>query len=250
MPGLPSSNPKKDLKLFKKLFSDENFKPDQVKIYPCQVLPGSELVKLYKQGKYEPYSLNELISLLTKMKLLVPHYCRIMRIMREIPPKYMVAGTKRIDLRKILDAELKKQGKRCKCIRCREIGLFARDHPNIKIDNHLALKEYVYQASQGKEIFLELVNKDSIIFGLCRLRINKDKTAFVRELHVYGPQTEIGKHGNIQHKGLGTKLMKEAEKIAKSEKCNLIKVISGVGVREYYRKLGYALSGAYMVKRI
>ena len=103
MPGLPGSDKEKDLKLFKKLFIDPSFKPDQIKIYPCQVLPGSELVKLYKKGKYELYKLEELIDLLIKFKLSTPHYCRIMRVMREIPPKYMVAGTKRIDLRKILN---------------------------------------------------------------------------------------------------------------------------------------------------
>jgi len=250
MPGLPGSNPKKDLKLFRKLFSDEQFKPDQIKIYPCQVLPGSGLAKIYKEGKYLPYSLEELVPLLIKMKLSVPNYCRIMRIMREIPPKYMIAGTKRIDLRKVLNEELKKGNKRCNCIRCREIGIAVRDKR--EIDNKLMFKKYEYPASQGREIFLEFVNKDNIIFGLCRFRINKDKTAFVRELHVYGPQIELGMKDKekFQHKGLGQRLMKEAEKIAKSEKCSQIKVISGVGVREYYRKLGYSFSEPYMVKNL
>ncbi|MEM2956463.1 MAG: tRNA uridine(34) 5-carboxymethylaminomethyl modification radical SAM/GNAT enzyme Elp3 [Candidatus Pacearchaeota archaeon] len=252
MPGLPGSNPEKDLKLFKKLFSDERFRPDQIKIYPCQVLPGSELVKLYKEGKYEPYSLDELIPLLIKFKLTVPRYCRIMRIMREIPPRYMIAGTKRIDLRKVLAEELRKQNKKCKCIRCREVGLFLRDNPQTKLDNTLTFKKTEYSASQGKELFLEIVNKDDIIFGLCRLRINKDKTAFIRELHVYGPQTEIGKKNksSYQHKGLGSQLIKEAENIAKKEKCKILNVISGVGVREYYRRLGYSLSGYYMKKTL
>ena len=249
MPGLPGSNAKNDLNLFKKLFSDENFKPDQVKIYPTQVLPGSEIAEWYNKGKYEPYSVEELIKILTQMKLSVPHYCRIMRVMREIPPKYLIAGTKRLDLRKVLDEELKKQNKKCQCIRCREIGFFIRDHPKMKIDSHLALKKYEYKASKGKEFFIELINKDNLIFGLIRLR-KVGNTLMVRELHIYGPQTEIGKQGNIQHKGLGHKLMKEAEKIAKSEGCSEIKVISGVGVREYYRKLGYFLNEFYMVKDI
>jgi len=186
------------------------------------------------------------------MKLSVPHYCRIMRVMREIPPKYMIAGTKRIDLRKVLNEELKKSGKKCKCIRCREIGLFIRDNPKAKIDNNLALKRYNYQASEGKEIFLEFINKGNIIFGLCRLRINKDKAAFIRELHVYGPELEIGESNKnlFQHKGLGQKLMKEAEKIAKSEGCKILNVISGVGVRQYYQKLGYSFSEPYMAKNL
>ena len=254
MPGLPGSNPKNDMKLFRKLFSCGDFKPDQIKVYPCQVLPGSELAEWYKNGKYEPYSLEELIKILTEMKLLVPHYCRIMRIMREIPPKYMIAGTKRIDLRKVLDERLKKSGKSCKCIRCREIGIFLRDNPKSKIDSNLMLKKYQYSASQGKEFFLEIVNKDNIIFGLCRLRINKDKAAFIRELHVYGQSLSLGKKPSgkkeIQHSGLGSQLMQEAAKIAKQEKCKIINVISGVGVREYYRRLGYSLDGFYMAKSL
>jgi elongator complex protein 3 len=256
MPGLPGSNPKKDLQLFKKLFSSQDFKPDQIKIYPCQVLPGSELAEWYKNGKYEPYSTEELVKVLTAMKLSVPHYCRIMRVMREIPPKYMIAGTKRIDLRKVLNEEIKKSGKKCKCIRCREIGLFIRDNPKAKIDNNLYLKRYDYNASDGKEIFLEFINKENIIFGLCRLRIIRGsgsaKTAFVRELHVYGPEIEIGKLDKnlFQHKGLGRKLMKQAEELAKAEGCKVLNVISGVGVREYYLRLGYHFSDQYMAKNL
>lgn len=249
MPGLPGSNPSKDLKLFKKLFSDEKFRPDQIKIYPTQVLPGSELVEIYRKGEYKPYSLEQLQDLLLKMKLYVPHYCRIMRIMREIPPKYMVAGTKRIDLRKILAQELKEHNKKCQCIRCREIGFILRDNPKKWIDDKLMIKIYEYKASGKKEIFLEFVNKDNIIFGLCRLRILKG-IGMIRELHVYGPQIEIGKEGKIQHRGLGQKLLQEAEILAKKNKCSVMKVISGVGVREYYKKLGYSLSNEYMVKNL
>jgi elongator complex protein 3 len=108
-----------------------------------------------------------------------------------------------------------------------------------------------YPASQGKEIFLQIINPLHIIFALCRIRINKDKTAIIRELHTFGKQVKLKENlDEIQHHGLGKKLMKEAEKIAKQNKCNLIKVISGVGVREYYKKLGYSLSDEYMVKNI
>lgn len=249
MPGLPGSNMKKDISLFKKLFSDERFKPDQLKIYPCQVIKGSELEKIYIKGKYEPYSDKELVFLLMELKKLVPEYCRIMRVMREIPPSYLVAGTLRIDLRKVIGEEMRKKHIKCRCIRCREIGLILRDNHYKKIDNTLRIKTLSYNASEGKEFFLQFVNKDNIIFGLCRLRI-KDNIAFIRELHVFGKQTEIGKKGNVQHKGIGKTLMKEAEKMAKKEKCRRIYVISGVGAREYYRKLGYVLEGDYMAKRL
>jgi len=255
MPGLPGSSLKKDIELFKKVFSSSDFKPDQIKIYPCQVLKGAELEKIYRDGGYQPYKEDELIQLLLKLKLMVPRYCRIMRIMREIPPTYLVAGTKRIDLRKILQEELIRRKKVCKCIRCREIGFAIRDSKK-HIDNALILEKTQYLASHGKEIFLEFTNKDDILFGLCRLRIvinGKNKIMLVRELHVYGKQLKLkekGKKGEAQHIGLGKKLMQEAEKIARKEKCSVIKVISGIGVREYYAKLNYKLEGAYMVKKL
>ena len=171
--------------------------------------------------------------------------------MREIPPRYLVEGTRHIDLRKSIKELMERMNKKCRCIRCREIGFVKRDSKK-KIDSKIFLDTLEYNASNGKEIFLQFVNKDRVLFGLCRLRIpGKSKTLFVRELHVYGPQAEIGKEGkDTQHKGLGTRLMKEAERIAKKEKCSEIKVISGVGVREYYRRLGYILKGPYMVKEI
>lgn len=254
MPGLPGSSLKKDIKLFEKVFSDAHFRPDQIKIYPTQVLKGAELEKIYYRGGYEPYKEEELIKLLLAMKLLVPKYCRIMRIMREIPPAYLVAGTKRIDLRKVLLEELIKQKKKCRCIRCREIGFVRRDS-RTEIDNHLKLERIDYKASEGKEIFLEFINKEDVLFGLCRLRFvgqGKEKFMFVRELHVYGQELKLNEKGNkkSQHMGLGKKLMKEAEKIARKEKCSEIKVISGIGVREYYKNMGYKLKEPYMIKKI
>ena len=246
MPGLPGSNFKKDLKMFKKLFEDEKFRPDQLKIYPCQVIKGSELEKIYYKEKYKPYTEKELIKLIIELKKIVPRYCRIMRVMREIPPDYLIAGTTRIDLRKVVVEEMKKQQVKCKCIRCREIGFALLKNKNI--DQKLKLNKISYNASKGKEIFLEIINKDDLIFGLIRLRI-VDKILFVRELHIYGPSIELGKKGKTQHTGLGKWLMKETEKIAKEKKCNKIKVISGVGVREYYRNLGYVLEEDYMVKK-
>ncbi|MFC1682374.1 elongator complex protein 3, partial [Nanoarchaeota archaeon] len=114
MPGLPGSNPKKDLQLFKKLFSDPNFKPDQIKIYPCQVMPCSELEDLYWNKKYKPYTKEQIEKLLIQMFKIIPRYCRVMRVMREIPPEYIVAGTKRIDLRKDIEEELRKNNTKLK----------------------------------------------------------------------------------------------------------------------------------------
>ena len=251
MPGLPGMNPEKDLKLFEKVFSDDNFKPDQLKIYPTQVIVGSELVGEFENKKYKPYSEQELVELIVKMKQKVPEYCRIMRIMREIPPQYLVAGTTRIDLRKVINQVMKQKDMRCKCIRCREIGFVQRDNPRKNIDMDLKMKIINYVASGERELFIEFVNNENVLFGLIRLRI-VGKTLFVRELHVHGPQIEIGKKdkGKFQHKGLGAMLMEQAEKIASALKCDEIKVISGVGVREYYKNLGYELNEEYMTKKV
>jgi elongator complex protein 3 len=290
MPGLPESNLKKDLQLFKKLFSDEKFKPDQIKIYPCQVIKGSELEKLYWEGKYKPYTKEETEKLLTEMLKIVPRYCRVMRIMREIPPEYLVAGTTRIDLRKDIEAELRKNNSKLEEIRYREIGFnptkpIHPTHPREK--DNLILKTTKYKASNGDEYFLEIVNEDDVLFGLLRLRIynssslcsdinekllmkntsgssiinskksranvnERGKLAIIRELHIYGQALKLGERKLVasQHSGLGKQLMKKAEEIAQDSGCRVLKVISGIGVREYYQKLGYNLENTYMVKEL
>jgi elongator complex protein 3 len=251
MLGLPGSNPNKDLSLFKELFKDEKYKPDQLKIYPCQVLKGSGLIKLYEKGKYTPYTKEQISNLLVKILKIVPEYCRVMRIMREIPPVYLVKGTERIDLRAEVEEKLKKDKIKLKEIRYREIGFAIRDLKRGKINTNLRLKKTEYNSSDNKEIFLQFVNKDNILFGLLRLRIRKD-SSIVREIHVYGQSEKIGikRKEGIQHQGLGKKLMEEAENITRKYKKKKIYVISGVGVREYYKKLGYHLEDEYMVKEI
>jgi len=295
MMGLPGSNIKKDLELFKKLFSDQKFKPDQLKLYPCQVMPNSELEKMYWEKKYKPYGREEIEKVLIEMLKLVPRYCRVMRVMREIPPEYLVAGTIRIDLRKEIENELRKKKSKLKEIRYREIGFALRDKREVNLD--LKLKITKYKAAKGDEYFLEIVNKDDILFGLLRLRVfeepatfcptpfhqanvvnskkasqskNINKRAIVREIHVYGQSLKLGEKGGIsqhsgllegaislrenaeqvQHKGLGKWLMNEAEKIVKKEKIKELSVISGIGVREYYKQLGYELKDTYMVKKL
>lgn len=255
MPGLPGSNYKKDIQLFKKIFSSDKFRPDQIKIYPCQVLKGAGLEKLYYNRKYVPYSKEQLQKLLVEFMKIVPEYCRVMRIMREIPQNYLVAGVSDIGLRKDLEEGIRSKKLKIKEIRFREIGFALRDGRLLR-ESALRVRKKVYSASNGKEIFLEAVNKDGILFGLLRLRLEKTKSvgAMVRELHVYGPTLNLGEHGDEswQHRGLGKELMAEAEKISKKSGYKKIKVISGVGVREYYFALGYKLdeNGVYMEKKI
>jgi elongator complex protein 3 len=255
MPGLPGSSMKKDIERFKEIFDSEDFRPDQIKLYPTQVMKNSELENQYNAGKYEPYSDSELVDLLIKLKSLVPKWCRVMRVMREIPPSYLVAGTKRIDLRNVVLEKMQKNGLHCQCIRCREVG-FALRHGRITKEelasSDVKLNKIEYPASGGTEVFLSFENPKEIIFGLCRLRVDGSKTALIRELHVFGPEVKLGAESErVQHKGLGTALMKEAERIATEHGCDKIKVISGVGVREYYKNLGYELDNEqYMSKGI
>jgi elongator complex protein 3 len=252
MPGIPGSNTKKDLKMLKEIFKSVKFKPDQIKIYPCQVLKGSGLESLYYGGEYTPYTKEQTQELIIKMLKIVPEYCRVMRIMREIPPSFLVAGIVNIDLRKDIEEKIREEGVKIKEMRFREIGFALRDKRKVNLD--VKIKKTEYKASNGKEVFLQAVNKDGILFGLLRLRLEKDRElpALVRELHVYGPALKLHEKGEeSQHLGLGRKLMKEAERIAKKDKRKTIKVISGVGVREYYSsKMGYVLDeeGIYMKK--
>ena len=246
MPGLPYSNMKKDMKMFKLIFSDERFKPDQLKIYPCQVIDNSPLANMYKRIGYVPYDQEKTKKIVNDIMKIIPAYCRVMRIMREIPKDKLIKGSVKLDVRKDVEEELRKQNIEIKEIRMREIGFNRKD-----LDLGTTLKILKYDSSNGKEYFLEMVNKDNILFGLLRLRIAQRK-AIVRELHIYGKALEIGMKGkkSSQHTGLGKVLLKEAEKIVRKAGIKELKIISGVGVRDYYRKLGYRLKEPYVVKRL
>ncbi|MCX6749619.1 MAG: tRNA uridine(34) 5-carboxymethylaminomethyl modification radical SAM/GNAT enzyme Elp3 [Candidatus Pacearchaeota archaeon] len=244
MPGLPGSNPRKDLKMFKEIFEKEEFRPDQLKLYPCQVVKTAPLAKLAKQMHYKPYTEKQTSEVLSKMYLEIPPYCRIMRVIREFPKETLVDGLTRLDLRKDIEIGLRNKKFKINEIRMREVGFNPKN-----LNQELKLNVLKYKASGGDEFFLEIVNKENILFGLLRLRLNK--VAMIRELHVYGQALELGAKGKIsQHKGLGKWLMEEAEKIAKQNKYKKIYVISGIGVREYYRKLGYKLEEPYMAKKL
>jgi len=239
MPGLPGATVKKDLAMFKKLFIDERFQPDQLKFYPTVVTRGSLLYKWWKAGKYKPYSDKALQNLIAACKKIVPPYVRIIRLIRDIPGESIIAGNLITNLRQVM----KDRGVVCRCIRCREAG-----DQKFKAEG-LKLKVIKYQASGGVEYFLNYESRDGkILYGFCRLRLGE--SAMIRELHVYGELVSVGKNKIIQHAGLGKMLMKEAEKIARQNSYKKIAVIAGVGVRGYYRKMGYKLENSYMVKNL
>jgi elongator complex protein 3 len=257
MPGLPGSSPEKDVEDFHRLFEDEAFKPDMLKVYPTLVLEQTGLYKLYKSGKYRAYSDDDLVNVIMEMKKMVPPHVRIMRVQREIESDDIVAGPKSGNLRQIVLARLKKQGHSCRCIRCREVGL-QKKYP---AENEVELKRADYAASGGDEAFLSFESRDGeTILGFLRLRkVNSPhrqellNAAIVRELHVYGQALAVGSEtdgASMQHRGYGMKLMQEAERIARDEMgAEKISVISAVGTREYYKtRLGYRQDGPYVSK--
>ncbi|MDR2966529.1 MAG: tRNA uridine(34) 5-carboxymethylaminomethyl modification radical SAM/GNAT enzyme Elp3 [Methanobacteriaceae archaeon] len=263
MPGLLAT-PNEDYEMFKEVFTNPNFKPDMVKIYPCLVTYGSKLYNLWKDGKYEPYSDDEAIDLIVKIKKILPKWVRTMRIQRDIPAKLIEAGVKKSNLGELVYNRLEEENINCKCIRCREIGHRINKSGNklkIKIDDFVIFQEE-YEATGGKEIFLSYEDKDEkTLAGFLRLRLPSsdahrkevDKnTAIVRELHVYGNMLKIGIKGKAagQHAGFGEKLLIKAEKVAIENKKSKLLIISGIGTRNYYRKFGYEKEGPYMSKKL
>lgn len=253
MPNLPRSSQKKDTQMFKTIFRDARFKPDWIKIYPCVVCANTGLHNMWERGGYTPYTKKELIGLLSEIKKMTPFWVRVARVFRDIPANKIKAGCKTSNIREIVQKNLKDQGWQCNCIRCREI----RDQyiPNEEI----ALFREDYSASKGKEIFLSFENKSRTkLFSVLRLRRPSqivlpvlEGTAIIRELQTFGLQVPISENKKApQHKGLGSRLIKEAGRIAKEEwGLKKIAVISGIGAREYYRrKHGYKLRATYMIK--
>ncbi len=258
MPGLPGSTPEKDLELSRKLFEDERFRPDGLKLYPTMVVGGTELEKWYRQGLYRPYDADTMINLLVDIKSLVPGYVRISRVLRDIPSQFIVAGC-RDSLRVPVKQRMKQRDVECRCIRCREYGHRAREGREIGTPR---LVRTDYMASGGREVFLSFEDEHETLFGLLRMRVQDDpvpglaptdsgKTTVIRELHVYGPEVPLSeqKEEAVQHRGLGKALLAEAERIAAGEfQSRQMIVLSGVGAKEYYRaEFGYRDDGGYMV---
>ena len=259
MPGL-FVDEKEDLKMFKRLFSDDNFKPDMLKIYPCLVTQGSELYDLWKEGKYAPYTDEEAVDLIVKIKKILPKWVRTMRIQRDIPSTLIEAGVKKSNLGELVYNRLEEENIDCQCIRCREIG-HKKTKKEYSLDDFKLFKES-YDACGGIENFLSIEDKnEESIAGFLRLRLPSenhfrpeitDSTALVRELHVYGNMIQIGdKNPSIgQHTGFGERLLKEAENIAADNGKEEVAIISGIGSRNYYRKFGYEKVGPYMIKKL
>ena len=259
MPGL-FVRQKEDLKMFKQLFSDENFKPDMLKIYPCLVTKGSEIYDMWQEGIYSPYTDEEAVDLIVEIKKILPKWVRTMRIQRDIPSTLIEAGVQKSNLGELVYNKLDENHTNCQCIRCREIG-HKKTNENYTLDDFRLFKES-YNACGGEETFISIEDKnEESIAGFLRFRIPSqntfrpeitDKTALIRELHVYGNMIQIGnKNPSIgQHTGFGEKLLMEAENLAIDNNKDEIAIISGIGTRNYYRKFGYERKGPYMAKKL
>lgn len=259
MPNLPGSNIEKDKRMIEEILNNPNLRSDQMKCYPMSIVPWSDLEMMYKQGKIKLYDDDQLMEILLYMKIRVPQWLRLNRVVRDIPNHYIMGGCSTTHMRQLLHNELKKRGQTCQCIRCRSVK-------NGKVSSNPQLKVQTYDNAYGVEHFISIVSEDDqILYGFVRLRI-PDKNALivldeiknctlVRELHVYGTVNPIVNNSNgtqeyTQHRGFGKKLMAKAEEISIQNGYHKIAVIAGVGVRNYYRKLGYNLEKTFMIKQL
>ena len=263
MPNLPGSDYSNDIETFNILFSNPDFRPDMLKIYPCLVIKGTELYNWWKNGKYTPYSDEKLIDLLANIKKKLPPYVRIQRIMRDIPAHLIEAGCKKSNLRQLVQERLLELNYKCNCIRCREYGISKGEGA---LDDNVLLTRFDYEASQGKEIFLSYEHKvENYLVGYLRLRkpskfahrpeLNDGKTMIVREIKVVGElvpkDLKPNRYAQIQHRGYGKLLMQNAEKISSQEfNAEKVAVISGIGARDWFFNLGYKLDGPYVSKTL
>ncbi|EKG15858.1 hypothetical protein MPH_06946 [Macrophomina phaseolina MS6] len=263
MPDLPNVGMERDLDQFREYFENPAFRTDGLKIYPTLVIRGTGLYELWRTGRYKNYTPNALIDLVARILALVPPWTRIYRVQRDIPMPLVTAGVENGNLRELALARMKDFGTTCRDVRTREVGINEVKNKIRPSQVELVRRDYV--ANGGWETFLAYEDpKQDILIGLLRLRklskthtfrpeLTGQPTSMVRELHVYG--TAVPMHGRdpkkFQHQGYGTLLMEEAERIAREEHgSKKISVISGVGVRDYYRKLGYHLDGPFMSKEL
>lgn len=259
MPGLYGSDFVKDVRMFEDIFTKQEFKPDQLKFYPCVVTDYSVLTKLWREGKFQPMQDEDFVKLACTIKPMIPEWIRMTRLVRDIPATDILAGSKTSNLRQVISQEMQKRGLTCRCIRCREVRSQMVRAENI----HLTVREY--DASDGKEFFIAFEDPtQDILLSFLRLRIPSqyfdrkkhwmpvlEGAALVREIHTYGAQIAVGAEGDAtQHKGLGRRMLAKAEEIAAEYGLSKIAVIAGLGVRDYFRMNGYDLDRHYMVKKL
>ncbi|WP_267639895.1 tRNA uridine(34) 5-carboxymethylaminomethyl modification radical SAM/GNAT enzyme Elp3 [Haloarchaeobius amylolyticus] len=254
MPGQPGMSREMCLEDFRRLFEDEKWRPDYLKIYPTLVVRGTLVYDSWHQGEYEPLDNETAAELVAEIKSMIPKYTRLQRVQRDIPADFIDAGVWKSNLRQLARKKMEDHGWTCDCIRCREVGM------NDEVPDEVELDVMTYEAAGGTEHFISYEDPEKdLLVGFCRLRFPGDpvrrelqNAALVRELHVYGPMVEVGQQSHDwQHKGYGQKLLAKAEELAADAGYDKVSVISGIGAREYYRnKLGYHQDGPYVSKRL
>jgi len=256
MPNLLGATLESDRVDFSRLWQVGSVQPDELKIYPCQLLRSAELYRYWERGDYQPYTEDELIQLLADIKPTVPRYCRINRVIRDIPSPNVVAGNRNTSLRQDVGRELERRGAYCNCIRCREVR-------RGKVDvNALRLNMLVYNTGSTAEYFFSFDTAEDKLAGFLRLSLPLDGNilqledlegaAVIREVHVYGQSLEVGAGmpGAAQHAGLGTRLLIEAGRVALEHGFHRLAVISAVGTRQYYAARGFEPGELYMIKTL
>ncbi len=259
MPNLLGATPGSDRQDFQRLFDDPALKPDELKIYPCALVREAELYEDWQRGAYRPYSEETLVALVAQCKTLVPPYCRINRIHRDIPSTYVVCGTKASNLRQLAQAHLARTGRRCACIRCQEV----RRRPG---SGDWQIEATPYPTAFAQEVFLAARDQAASLLGFARLSLPAGwpdpalaaqlpelaEAALIRELHVYGQALGIGRPAgsSAQHRGVGSALLARAEAAAAQAGYARMAVIAAVGTRAYYAARGYVESGTYMTKTL
>jgi len=255
MPNLLGATPESDREDFARLWND--FCPDEIKIYPNQLLANAELYEYWQRGEFKPYTTQELIDLIADIKPTIPRYCRVNRVIRDIPSTNVVEGNRRTSLRQDVHAEMRRRGTRCECVRCREVRGKSVNTDSLRLD------DLVYQAGAAEEYFISYVTPDDKLAGFVRLSLpskdspqtgltDLDGAALIREVHVYGQSLPVGaeKEGAAQHTGLGTRLLQEAERVARANGFRQIAVISAVGTRGYYLERGFERGELYLTKTL
>ncbi len=252
MPNLYGASPESDRADFARLWRDPALRPDELKIYPTALLEGTELFELWKAGRYAPYTEETLVELVADCKMMVPPYCRINRVMRDIPAHNIVEGSTKSNLRQIVQRHLAQEGKRCGCIRCSEIRGRQVDRDRLRLD------DLTYATEATEEHLLRFLTPGDRLAGFLRLSLPSpdrqavlaelDGHAVIREVHVYGPALALraDSEGEAQHMGLGEQLILKALETARKAGYDRIAVIAAVGTRHYYRRHGFELGELYM----
>ena len=254
MPNLHGSSPELDVEDFRRIFDDPALRPDELKIYPCSLIESAELMAYWEAGEWEPYDTETLVDVVARCMTATPEYCRLTRVIRDIPGTDIVDGNRTTNLREVAERRLESLGLPSRDIRAREVRFESIDPAALE------LRATEYDTSIGRERFLQWVTPDDRIAAFLRLSLPERpvfvrevaRSAMIREVHVYGRLVGVGRRGEgaSQHVGLGRSLIERAAGDAAAGGYRDLAVISSVGTRDYYRSLGFVDGELYQSRRL